>query len=276
MRASWAVLRTHRPLFVYPLVSATVVAILGGLLPLALAWVHLFDERVDPGFSPRGIVAFIIILMVTSTVIVFCNVALVAEVTARFDGLPRSTPSGWSIARSELAGIVAYAGFASTLATLFLPIIVMDWAGRRWGIPLMLIPASWSLGTFLAVPVLVVERVRPREAVERGASLLRATWGDQFIGGFGITVIKVLTVTLVIAIGVVLIVLAALTANGPLVLIAVILVVVAVEFVLITASAVSMVFSAAAYRHATSGPIAGFEALDLAPGVVLATDATRR
>ena len=262
-KASWAVLRVHRSLLVYPLVSACVIAVLGGLFPVVLAWVRLFDENVDPGFSARGIVAFVLVYMVTFTVVLFCNVALVAEVIARFDGLPRSTPSGWAVARSEIRGIVAYAVFASTVASVLS--LIMSRAGRGPGILSLLLPASWSLGTFLAVPILVVERAGPREALARSASLLRATWGKQFLGSFGIFVIKWLAIALVIVIGVLLIALTALTSFAPLVLLAVMLVVAAVALVLVMGSAVTTVYSAATYRHVTNQPVPGFEALDQVP-----------
>jgi len=262
-KASWAVLRVHRSLLVYPLVSACVIAVLGGLFPVVLAWVRLFDENVDPGFSARGIVAFVLVYMVTFTVVLFCNVALVAEVIARFDGLPRSTPSGWAVARSEIRGIVAYAVFASTVASVLS--LIMSRAGRGPGILSLLLPASWSLGTFLAVPIMVVERAGPREALARSASLLRATWGKQFLGSFGIFVIKWLAIALVIVIGVLLIALTALTSFAPLVLLAVMLVVAAVALVLVMGSAVTTVYSAATYRHVTNQPVPGFEALDQVP-----------
>jgi len=262
-KASWAVLRVHRSLLVYPLVSACVIAVLGGLFPVVLAWVQLFDENVDPGFSARGIVAFVLVYMVTFTVVLFCNVALVAEVIARFDGLPRSTPSGWAVARSEIRGIVAYAVFASTVASVLS--LIMSRAGRGPGILSLLLPASWSLGTFLAVPILVVERAGPREALARSASLLRATWGKQFLGSFGIFVIKWLAIALVIIAGGLLIALTALTSFAPLVLLAVMLVVVAVALVLVMGSAVTTVYSAATYRHVTNQPVPGFEALDQVP-----------
>ncbi|MDQ3655255.1 MAG: DUF6159 family protein [Chloroflexota bacterium] len=269
-RASWTVLRTHRSLFVYPLVSAMVVAVLGGLLPFALAWVRLFDENVDPGLSVRGVVAFVLVYMMTFTVVLFCNVALVAEVIARFDGSPRAVPSGWSAARSELRGILAYAVFASTLVSVLS--LVLSRAGRGLGILSLLLPASWSLGTFLAVPILVVERVGPREALERSASLLRATWGKQFLGTFGIFVIKWLLIVLVIVAGGLLIALTALTGFAPLVLLAVILVVAAVALVLVMGSAVTTVYSAATYRHVTNQPVPGFEALDALPDPIVTTE----
>ncbi len=262
-KASWAVLRVHRSLLVYPLVSACVIAVLGGLFPVVLAWVRLFDENVDPGFSARGVVAFVLVYMVTFTVVLFCNVALVAEVIARFDGLPRATPSGWSVARSDLRGIVAYAVFASTVAAVLS--LVLSRAGRALGVLSLLLPASWSLGTFLAVPILVVERAGPREALARSASLLRATWGKQFLGSFGIFVIKWLAIALVIIAGGLLIALTALTSFAPLVLLAVMLVVVAVALVLVMGSAVTTVYSAATYRHVTNQPVPGFEALDQVP-----------
>lgn len=105
-------------------------------------------------------------------------------------------------------------------------------------------------------------------AILGGLLPLRATWGKQCLGGFRIFVIKLLALTLVVVIGVLAIVLAAPTSFAPLILVTV-LAVAAVGLVLVMGSAVSMVYSTAAYRHVTHRPVTGFEALDLVPRAVV-------
>jgi hypothetical protein len=270
VRASWGVMLTHRMLLVYPIVSGTVVAILGGLLPLALVWVHLTGQENDPGFSVRGSVAIAIVYVVTSAVVLFCNVALVAEALARFDGLPRARPAGWAIAVAELRGIVPHAVFASGPAAL--AYLVLGKVGTWLRVPHASTLITWSLGTFLAVPVLVAQRVGPREAVERGAALIRATWGDRFIGGLGFVVVKILLVAAAVFLGVLVVLLSALTGFAPLVLVVVLLVIAAITFMVVVGSAVSMIYSVAIYRHVTGRPVAGFEVLDTLPRPVVVPD----
>ena len=57
---------------------------------------------------------------------------------------------------------------------------------------------AWSVATFLVVPVLVVEKVGPLDAIKRSASLLRKTWGEQLVGNFGIGLVFGLLVLLVV------------------------------------------------------------------------------
>ena len=47
-----------------------------------------------------------------------------------------------------------------------------------------LLGMTWTVVTFLVVPVLVVERRGPFQALKESASLLRKTWGEQLVGSF--------------------------------------------------------------------------------------------
>lgn len=183
---------------------------------------------------------------------------------ARFDGLPRSTPSGWSVARTGFPGIVVYAVLASTLVSL--PILVICRLARLFGMRSLPDPSAWSLATFLGAPILAVERPGPRAALERSASLLRATWGDRFIGGIGVFVVRILVLVALLVFGVGIIWLSTLTKYDPIVLATVLLWIAALCFVVITGSAVSMIYCAATYRHVTNQPVKGFEALHELPG----------
>src|SRR5438477_383982 len=50
------------------------------------------------------------------------------------------------------------------------------------------------LAVFLVVPVIVVERVGPIEALRRSSALFRKTWGERTIAGFGFGFVYVLFV----------------------------------------------------------------------------------
>jgi hypothetical protein len=45
---------------------------------------------------------------------------------------------------------------------------------------------AWTVVTFFVVPVLVVEKVGPFDAIKRSVALLRQTWGEAVVGHFGI------------------------------------------------------------------------------------------
>ena len=263
--ASWAVLVRHWRLFVFPLMSWGVVATLAGVIPVMLVWIRIYEEN-EESTSPVGTAAgFVLLYLLTCTVVQCFNVALVTEVIARFDGLSRATPSGWSVVRSEFRVIVAYAVLSSTVVSIsiFIACRVGRMIGWR-GLPSL---DTWSLATFLGVPVIAAERLGIRDTLARSADLLRATWGDKFVGSVGILVVRILVTTVLIVAGVGIIILSALTEYEPFVLVTALLVLATIQFVLVTGSAIMMIYCAATYRHCTNQPVRGFEALNDLPRV---------
>jgi hypothetical protein len=49
-----------------------------------------------------------------------------------------------------------------------------------------ILDAAWKVITFLTVPIIVVEKVGPISAIKRSTHLVRATWGQQLVGKYGI------------------------------------------------------------------------------------------
>src|SRR5262249_35249096 len=45
---------------------------------------------------------------------------------------------------------------------------------------------AWTITTYFVVPVLVVERVGPFQAISRSLSILRQAWGEALVGHAGI------------------------------------------------------------------------------------------
>ena len=266
VRASWAVLLRYRMLLIYPVASTTMVAVVVGLLPLALVWARLAEEEAAFAFSIQGVIGFLTLYLVTCVTVQFFNVMLVAEANARFDGLRRAKPAGVFVAVSDIRGIVVYAVLASTLVSL--PIFAICWLARLIGKRSLPDPGAWSLGTFLGVPILAVERLDPRAAMRRSESLLRATWGDRFIGGIGVLIVRICVLVALLVFGVAIIGLSTLT-NVDLIILATVLIWIAsLCFVVITGSAVSMIYCAATYRHVTNQSVRGFEALHDLPTAV--------
>jgi hypothetical protein len=263
------VLLRYRMLLIYPVLSTTVVAVVAGLLPLALVWARLSEEKAAFAFSVQGVIGFLILYFVTCITVQFFNVMLVAEANARFNGLRRAKPAGVFVAVSGIRSIVVYAALASSLVSL--PILVVCRLARLVGVRSLPDPGAWSLATFLGVPILAVEHLGAREALHRSESLLRGTWGDRFIGGIGVFVVRILFVVASFVFGLGIVWLATLTNYDPLVLTTVVLWLTSFIFLVVTGSAVSMIYCLATYRHVTNQPIKGFEALHDLPGPELAT-----
>jgi hypothetical protein len=119
---------------------------------------------------------------------------------------------------------------------------------------------AWTVITFLVVPVLAAEGCGPLQAIERSASLLKKTWGENLIGSAGISLGVSLLSAFIVIIGV-----AGgfrLQASGSETLAICVFAVTAVLFlaVVLVSTALSGVYAAAVYQYAVSGrPPQGFD-----------------
>lgn len=257
VKASARVLAADKELLVFPFLSAigSILVMATFLLPTFLA--GIFDVAATGGDVPvAGYLIGFLYYVVQYFVIIYCNAALVGAALIRLRGGDPTVSDGLRIANQHLAAIFGYAVISATVG-----MILRALSGRRnavGSIVSSLIGLAWSLATFLAVPVLVVENVGPLDAVKRSTAYLKKTWGEQLAGNIGIGAVSGLAFFLVIMFMVVFIVLAA-TAEATALLIGVIAVsiVVLVALGLIT-SALSSIFTAAVYRYAVDGETDGF------------------
>src|SRR5689334_16528529 len=114
-RASWEVLRQDRELMIFPAVSfvLTVLVSIGFLVPFwgSGALMDLANGRID---VVMVVVGFLYYLTIYS-VIIFCNVAVVAGALIRLDGGEPSLSDGFSAAFDRLPAIIGYAAIAATV-----------------------------------------------------------------------------------------------------------------------------------------------------------------
>ncbi len=258
-KASWAMIQEDRSLLRYPVVSGIAVIVLAVLIGGPLALAGAFDEG---DIGPAQIAALFVMYFLVYLAITFCNAAMVSEVMARMSGHRPST-TGWAFARENIGPILGYAAIAATVGVL------LNLLSRRDDIGSQLVGAlggaAWGLATFLVVPVLVVERVSPIDALKRSASLLKRTWGEQIIGNAGIGLFTGLMIVVTVLIGVGLVMAAAATGIVALVVVAVLIAVVAVAAVAAVSSALDTIYRAAVYRYAMGEPIQDYAAVDAIP-----------
>ncbi len=255
-KASLDVLQQDRELLWFPVLS-TIAAVLVGitfLVPLGIfvtANPELGESDGLPTAFYAGLFAFYV---VQYFVIFFFNTALVGAAIARLEGKDPTLRDGLRIATDRLGAIFGYALIASTVG------IVLQAIEERVGlvgkIVIGLIGATWTVASFLVVPVLATRDIGPVDAVRQSVSLLKKSWGENVIGhaGFGLIffLIYIGLIGLFVLIGVPLAgasedpermtpALVALAIFGILVLM----------LVAVIQSALKGIYSAALYRHAT-------------------------
>jgi hypothetical protein len=69
---------------------------------------------------------------------------------------------------------------------------IESWSERAGQFAAALLGGAWSIATYFVVPVLVVEKVDPINAVKRSFEVLRKTWGESLSANFGIGIITFL------------------------------------------------------------------------------------
>jgi hypothetical protein len=258
-RSSWNVLRTDKQLVVFPVLSG-----IGCLLVLAAFWVPVLavvgpDNLADNGAPPWVYAVAFAYYFCSYFVVIFFNAALVSCAIIRFNGGTPTVGDGLGAAWARLPQILAWALVSATVGML---LKIIENAHERAGAILSAILGTvWTVVTYFVVPVLVVEKVGPIEAIKRSASILKHTWGEALVGRFGIG----LFVLLLAIPGILLLVAGvALIAAGPLAVLGIVLIAAAlVYFVLVAAvsAALQGIFVGALYQYAANGQVpSGFEA----------------
>ena len=250
VKASWGVLRDDKELMIFPIVSsiAVFIVMLTFAVPMVLA------GALNRGFA-TGIPFFAIALgflfyVLQYMIIFYCNSALIGAALIRLDGGQPTLRDGFRIANARLGSIFGYALLAATVGLILHNIAKRGIIGR---IVASVVGLGWSIATFLAVPVLVVEGIGPIEAVKRSTQLLKKTWGEQIVGNVGIGfvfgLISFLTTMLFLG-GL----FAAISTKSTALILSVVAVfVVAILAVALIGSTLSAIYTAAVYRYATKG-----------------------
>jgi hypothetical protein len=263
-KKSWALLKSHKRLFRFP--------IYGALSSLALVIVLVGPGLylIDDGERVVGGVLTALGLYGASFVAIYFGVALAATADAVFHGREATISDGFAVARERIGAI---AGWAALAALVGLIISLLQRGGSIGEvIAASLVGAAWSLITFMAVPVITFEATGPWTTLKRSATLFKDRWAGQVTGNVAIGgivfLVGVLPAIVLIAIGVY-----AWTSNdggasdaGGAVLAFVGIALLAVSMLIV--QALRGVFGVALYRFATDGDVApGYSQAELESAV---------
>ena len=261
-RNSWDVLRQDKKLLIFPILSGIgcFLVLASFVLPLAVirpTWLDALGNGNgaggNAGKSPWPYVIAFAFYFCNYSVIVFCNAALISCALIRFNGGEPTIGDGINAAVSRLPQILAWALVSATVGVILKAI---ENTNEKVGSFIsMILGTAWAVMTFFVVPVLVVEKVGPVDAVKRSMSILKKTWGEALVGQFGIGLFMFLLALPGIAI---FIVGAILAAAQPVIGIPVI-VLGLIYFLLLGAvsSAMHGIYLGALYQYATHGSVPG-------------------
>ena len=258
VKASAAVLRADKELLLFPIISAvlSILVVVTFAVPALLAGVFASGAGDGEGVPAAGYAAVLLFYVVQYFVIFFCNTALVGAALIRLRGGDPTVADGFRIAVSRFQPILGYALIAATVGMVLRAI--SERSGLLGRLVVGLVGFAWNLATFLVVPVLVVEDVGPVEAIQRSASYLKRTWGEQIVGNIGMGLVFGLISLATLAAGVMLILAAAATESAALIIFVAACLLLAFVAIALVSSALGGVYAAAVYRYAAEGQSDGF------------------
>jgi hypothetical protein len=191
-RSSWGVLKDSKQLIVFPILSGicclfVMCSFLAPMITLFINGHVPMDEGQPPWWT--YVVAFVYYFC-NYFVIVFCNAALIHCALMRFDGEEPTLMDGVSAAIRCLPQIIAWALVSATVGVLLK--VIENTHEKAGAIMRAILGTAWTVITYFVVPVLVVERVGPVDAIRRSLKILRKTWGEAVVGKWGLGMFSLL------------------------------------------------------------------------------------
>ena len=185
MRASADVLKRDKTLLLFPLLSCIccLAVLLSFAVPMFMTGAWHPPTR---GASHVDITVYYGILflfyLANFFVITFFNTAIISCAMLRMAGGEPTLGDGFREAAARLPQIAGWALLSATVGLILR--IIEDrsrWIGR---IVAGLLGMTWTVTSFMVVPVIVAERKGPFEALKSSTNILRRTWGEQLVGSF--------------------------------------------------------------------------------------------
>ena len=261
VKSSWTVLKQDQHLLVFPLISAIAVLLVIASFALPIIGISAMDGFAGAKDSTTSSLTYAVgFLFYVSLyfVIFFFNAALVASAMIRFDGGEPTLQDGLRVARSRIISILGYAVIAATVGVVLR--FIQERVGFIGKIIVGMLGMGWTVATYLVVPILIVRDTGPVEAVKESGSILKKTWGENIVGQAGMGAAFGLIHIAVVMLGIALVVGAATTGIGALILLAVFLSVAGVVMASLVHAALGGIYAAALYRFATNMPMStGFD-----------------
>ena len=257
VKASASVLSQDKELLVFPAVSAVATFLVAACFVLPMIGLGGFDQLDKVANGEAGLGTYLwafAFYFAQYSVIFFFNAALVGAAMIRLEGGDPTVGDGFRIAFGRIGPILGYAAIAATVGVILR--MIQERAGLigKWIVGLL--GVAWTVATFMVVPILVTRDVGPLQAVKDSATMLKQTWGENVIGQGGIGLVFGLIHGVLIVAGIALFVAAAMTQSVALMTVSGLGVVGVIILVALIQAALSGIYSAALFRHA-SGESAG-------------------
>ncbi len=247
-KESLGVLKQDKELVLFPLISGAVMLVLTASFFLPVILLSGIKDGKFQG-NPIYYIVFFLFYLVGYFVVIFFNTGLIACVQIRLSGGDPKFSDGMRYATGNIGKIVGWALISATVGMLLQ--MIRERAGILGKLAAGILGLAWNLITFFVIPVMIFESAGVIDSIKKSSSLFKKTWGENVVLRFSLGLIMFLAGLL----GVVPIVLAAMT-KSVVVIVIVSAVVVLYWFALgIISAALNGIFATALYNYATTGTV---------------------
>lgn len=254
-KLSYGLLREHKHLSVFPLLSTTAafLVLLSFALPLwgfglLEEWSAAMDTSGEGTQDATMYVTAFLFYFCNYFVIVFFNSALCACVMEIFERGDASIGFGLKFATRRIHSIFGWALVSAVIGMLLKAFERNQKAGRFIA---AILGSAWTAMTYFVIPIIVVDGVGPIEAFKRSMRTLKSTWGTALMGNFSMGLIGFLLMLPVFAMGALLFWFAFSNQSDFLWIIAILSTVLMMMAALAAAAAADGIFKAYLYTYAT-------------------------
>lgn len=185
MKASWQILKKDKELLLLPVISGICclsVMVLFILQGLEHDWLKSLAKDAPAQQKNTAYWFMFLFYYCNYLVIIFFNSAIIACAVIRMNGGNPTLGDGLQAAVNRFPQIAGWAFIAATIG--FLLGMIESGSQRGRSIIAGILGISWSVISYLAIPLIVVEKTNPLYALDFSLEMMRRTWGEQVIGNF--------------------------------------------------------------------------------------------
>jgi hypothetical protein len=199
-KESWRFLRADKELLLVPIFSAVMSIVLIGLFTLIMmVSTQSFGEMLQSE-SPVGYKEYLFmfgVYVVSAFSLAIAQATIVHIVYVRAHGGNATLGSGIARAFSNWLPLLVWALITSTAGLILR--IISDRSEIIGRIVASLLGAAWSILTFFAIPIILIEKKQPLTAVTASARLFKQTWGETLIANVTLGLVFMLAHLVVLA-----------------------------------------------------------------------------
>lgn len=224
LKASWKMLRQHKQLVTFPIISGIVMVVLVALLLIpASLFIGAFHHTATATTASTSTtnttgylifyLVFFVVYFIGSFVVIFFNTGLIACAQQCLRGEDPDFAYGWDIAKKNVGKIARWALMSATIGLILKGI--REKAGPLGAIVGSLLGFAWNMIVLFVIPVMIFQGFGVFDSMKESASLFKRKWGETLISNVSIGFVF----GILALVGILAIALAVFTRNIPVILV---------------------------------------------------------